>query len=169
MSKKITSTVAVALALTMACGSALAEFKDFTVNGQKVTKAVQERVAAQTIASSPNPHSMIAVPDIEAQVKDMITDMVVMAQYAKKKGLDKNPDVQADVQSAVDSVLWQAAVDDYLKANPVTEKEMRAAYDKEAAPLKSSRKRSPLTKAPRMTEVFWIGSLPRSSRANWAS
>lgn len=133
MSKKITSTVAVALALTMACGSALAEFKDFTVNGQKITKAVQERVAAQTIATSPNPHSVIAVPDIEAQVKDMITDMVVMAQYAKKKGLDKNPDVQADMQSAVDSVLWQAAVDDYLKANPVTEKEMRAAYDKEAA------------------------------------
>lgn len=133
MKHAIASTLAAAALLTLACGTANAEFKDFTINGQKVTKAMQERVAAQTIASSPNPHSMIAAPDIEAQVKDMITDMVVMSQYAKKQGLDKKPEVQADLQAATDSVLWQAAVDNYLKAHPVTEQELRSAYDKEAA------------------------------------
>lgn len=133
MKNTIASVLAVSVMLTLTCGYANAEFKDFTINGQKISKVMQERVATQTIASSPNPHSVIAAPDIEVQVKDMITDMVVMSQYAKKKGLDKKPEVQADLQAATDSVLWQAAIDDYIKAHPVTEQELRSAYDKEAA------------------------------------
>ncbi|EHY31882.1 hypothetical protein HMPREF9440_00755, partial [Sutterella parvirubra YIT 11816] len=51
----IKTSIATALALALAAGSAMAEFKDFTVNGELVTKAEQEKLAAEALASNPNP------------------------------------------------------------------------------------------------------------------
>ena len=53
------------LALALAAGSAMAEFKDFTVNGELVTKAQQESVAAEALANNPNANQMIASPDLK--------------------------------------------------------------------------------------------------------
>lgn len=128
----IKTSIATALALALAAGSAMAEFKDFTVNGELVTKAEQEKLAAEALASNPNPHSMIN-PELEDQVKNMIIEYKVMARYARQQGLDKNPDVQAEVTRATDMVLMQQAVNDYLKKNPIDDAAIKAEYDKEAA------------------------------------
>ena len=42
------TTIAAALALVVASGAAMAEFKDFTVNGDLVTKGQQEAVATES-------------------------------------------------------------------------------------------------------------------------
>ena len=44
------TTIAAALALALASGAAMAEFKDFTVNGQLVTKAQQEALASEALS-----------------------------------------------------------------------------------------------------------------------
>ena len=49
------TTIAAALALVVASGAAMAEFKDFTVNGDLVTKGQQEAVATEAISNNPNP------------------------------------------------------------------------------------------------------------------
>ncbi len=126
------TTIAAALAFALASGAAMAEFKDFTVNGELVTKAQQESLAAEAISSNPNPHQMIANPEIEDQVRQMLTEQIVMGAYARKNGIDKLPEVQADVARATDMVLENHAVRDFLKKNPVTEDEIKTAYKAES-------------------------------------
>ena len=90
------TTIAAALALVVASGAAMAEFKDFTVNGDLVTKGQQEAVATEAISNNPNPHAAIANPQIEDQVRQMVIEYKVMSQYAKKEGLDKQQAVKDD-------------------------------------------------------------------------
>lgn len=126
------TTIAAALALALASGAAMAEFKDFTVNGDLVTKAQQEAVAGEAIANNANPHAMIADPQIEDQVRQMVIEYKVMSQYAKKEGIDKLPAVKADVERMTDMVLMKHAVNEYLKKTPVTDKQLQDEYAKEA-------------------------------------
>ena len=68
------TTIAAALALVVASGAAMAEFKDFTVNGDLVTNGQQEAVATEAISNTPNPHAAIANPQIEDQVRQMVIE-----------------------------------------------------------------------------------------------
>lgn len=126
----IRSALAAALALALSCGSAMAEFKDFTVNGELVTKAAQEAFAAETLGGARNPHGMPA-EEIEARVKTMMIEMKVTAAAARAQGLDKDPAVANEIASAVDVILMNHAIGAYLKANPVTDAEIQKAYDAE--------------------------------------
>ena len=73
----IKTSIAAALALALAAGTAMAEFKDFTVNGELVPKAQQEAVATEVLANSGNPHQAMMDSSIEEQVKDMIIETKV--------------------------------------------------------------------------------------------
>ena len=126
------TTIAAALALVVASGAAMAEFKDFTVNGDLVTKGQQEAVATEAISNNPNPHAAIANPQIEDQVRQMVIEYKVMSQYAKKEGLDKQQAVKDDIERMTDMVLMKHAVNEYVKKNPVTEKELKDEYQKES-------------------------------------
>ena len=106
------TTIAAALALVVASGAAMAEFKDFT--------------ATEAISNNPNPHAAIANPQIEDQVRQMVIEYKVMSQYAKKEGLDKQQAVKDDIERMTDMVLMKHAVNEYVKKNPVTEKELIA-------------------------------------------
>ena len=75
---------------------------------------------------------MISNPQIEDQVRQMMIEQVVMGEYARKQGIDKLPEVQADVARATNMVLENHAVREFLKKNPVTEKEIEAQYKQEA-------------------------------------
>ena len=130
--KMIKTSIAAALALALAAGSAMAEFKDFTVNGELVTKAQQEAVATEVLANSGNPHQAMMDSSIEEQVKDMIIETKVMGRYARQQGLDKDPAVQEQIARATDMILMQQAVNKFLKENPVKEETIKAEYDKEA-------------------------------------
>ena len=127
----IKTSIAAALALALAAGTAMAEFKDFTVNGELVTKAQQEAVATEVLANSGNPHQAMMDSSIEEQVKDMIIETKVMGRYARQKGLDKDPAVQEQIARATDMILMQQAVNKFLKENPVKEETIKAEYDKE--------------------------------------
>ena len=91
----------IAAAAAVAAAGAHAEFKDFTVNGQVISKDIQERQAQQVIAGShtpdvkPNEH-------LEGQVRDWLIRVTAVAQYAKKNGLDKDKDVKADLRTTAD-------------------------------------------------------------------
>ena len=128
----IKTSIAAALALALAAGTAMAEFKDFTVNGELVTKAQQEAVATEVLANSGNPHQAMMDSSIEEQVKDMIIETKVMGRYARQQGLDKDPAVQEQIARATDMILMQQAVNKFLKDNPVKEETIKAEYDKEA-------------------------------------
>ncbi len=122
----------VALGLALLAGTASAEFKDITVNGQVISKASQEKLAASTLAMDQNPHAMMD-PDFEDNVRSMIIEAKVMADVAKKLGIDKDPEVQEEIAMQTNMILMNRAIGDFVKKNPVSEAEIKAAYDKEKA------------------------------------
>lgn len=66
--------------------------------------------------------------------KDKLIEELVqrelLIQSALQKQLDKTPDVQQKIELARQAILSQAAIQDYLKSNPITDEEVKAEYEK---------------------------------------
>src|SRR5690606_20883485 len=53
----------------------------------------------------------------------------VLSQEAKKKGLDKQANVAAQIEMAKQAVLIRAYLQDFVKANPPTDAEVKKEYE----------------------------------------
>ena len=74
-------------------------------------------------------------PELRQQIKDVLVTRELIAQDATKKGLDKTPDVQTQLDMAKQEFLIRAYFDDLLKSAQPTEQQLHAEYDKlKAAP-----------------------------------
>ena len=76
----------------------------------------------------------------QEQLVDELIQRELLTQEAKKKGLDKSPDFNERLNEIKNSMLSQAALQDYLKANPVTDEEIKAEYDSKMGNLGSEYK-----------------------------
>jgi len=67
--------------------------------------------------------------------KDKLIDELIkrelLVQEAKSKKLDQSPEMRARFAMMKNSLLSQAAIQDFIKANPVTEADLKAEYDKQ--------------------------------------
>jgi peptidyl-prolyl cis-trans isomerase C len=68
-------------------------------------------------------------PELRNQIREELNMRELLVREAKKKGIDKNPDVKTQMDIQAQTVLVNAAVADWLKANPVTDAELRKEYD----------------------------------------
>src|SRR5512139_2545486 len=85
-----------------------------TVNGKPIPKARADLLAS-TMPPAQKPR------DADAMRKALGDELVrreLAAQEAVKRGLDNRPDVQAQIDMAVQSVLGNAYFSEYLRANP---------------------------------------------------
>lgn len=69
-------------------------------------------------------------PEIRAAIRDTLINQEVVAQEAVKRGIDKNPDVAAQLDLQRQETLVNAFVQDYVRANPITEDVMRKEYER---------------------------------------
>ena len=72
-------------------------------------------------------------PDSEqlrAAVKEELIRREVLSQEARKKSLDKSAAVQAQMDMARQAVLIRAYLQDFVKAHPVSDADVKAEYDK---------------------------------------
>ncbi|MDD2761681.1 MAG: peptidylprolyl isomerase [Methylomonas sp.] len=67
------------------------------------------------------------------QLLEELIQRELLIQQALQKGLDKSPEVIERMATVKNSLLSQAALQDYLKANPVTDAEIKAEYDSKMA------------------------------------
>lgn len=67
------------------------------------------------------------------QLLEELIQRELLIQQALQKGLDKSPEVIERMETVKNSLLSQAALQDYLKANPVTDDEIKAEYDSKMA------------------------------------
>ena len=95
------------------------------VNGAPIPHA---RVDA--LAKAPLAQGQPDTPEFRAALHDQVIAYEVIAQEAAKKGLDKNPEVIAQIDLARQSVLTRAFLDDFVKNNPVGDNALKAEYDK---------------------------------------
>lgn len=67
------------------------------------------------------------------QLLEELIQRELLIQQALQKQLDKSPEVIERMATVRNSLLSQAALQDYLKANPVTDEEIKAEYDSKMA------------------------------------
>jgi peptidyl-prolyl cis-trans isomerase C len=68
-------------------------------------------------------------PERNAAIKDELVNREVLAQAAAKRGLDKNPEVAAQMEMAKQAVLVRALFENEMKANPITDAQLQAQYE----------------------------------------
>jgi peptidyl-prolyl cis-trans isomerase C len=118
---------AVAAALLCATVPAMAQ-NVAIVNGKAVPKARVDALASQ-LAKAGRP----LTPDMQGQLKEEVIAREVFMQEAQKRGLDGSDDFKAQMELARQTLLIRELFADYQKANPVTDAEIKAEYDKFAA------------------------------------
>lgn len=69
-------------------------------------------------------------PELRQNIKDVLVTREVLAQEAAKKGLDQSPEVKTQLDMAKQEFLIRAYFEDFIKANPITDEQARAEYDK---------------------------------------
>jgi peptidyl-prolyl cis-trans isomerase C len=74
-------------------------------------------------------------PEVRTRVREELVSMEAVAQEAAKRGFDKSPEVQVQLELARQNILAQAYIADYISKNPVSEGAMKAEYDRIRANL----------------------------------
>jgi peptidyl-prolyl cis-trans isomerase C len=98
------------------------------VNGKPVPTARVDMLKAQ-LAKSGRPVGA----EMEGQLKDEVIAREIFMQEAQKRGLDATDDFKQQMELARQTLLIRELFADYQKANPVTDAEIKAEYDKFAA------------------------------------
>lgn len=76
--------------------------------------------------------------EVRNAIREELVRREVIAQEAKKKGVDKNPRFQTAMQLMQRSALVGAYLEDYVKTHPIPEADVKKAYDELVA--KSAKK-----------------------------
>jgi peptidyl-prolyl cis-trans isomerase C len=132
---RLIATVALALAAAApalaqnapapAAAAASGSAKVATVNGQVIPKSrVDMIVKAQATQGVPD------TEDLRNAIKEELVMREIVVQEAGKKGLAKSPEVAAQLDLARQNVLWNAYRADFIKANQVTDAQVKAEYEK---------------------------------------
>ena len=62
-------------------------------------------------------------------VREELVNREVLAQAAAKRGLDKNPDIAAQMEMARQAVLVRALFEEEVKKNPITDAQLQQSYE----------------------------------------
>ncbi len=95
-----------------------------TVNGVAISQNLADYILAEQKAQGA-PNSA----EVKNAVRDRLITGEVLAQEAKKKGFDKRPAIAAQIDLARTDVLARAVVEDYVKAHPVSDDQLKKDYD----------------------------------------
>jgi peptidyl-prolyl cis-trans isomerase C len=68
-------------------------------------------------------------PEMRASIREELNTRELLVREAKKKGLDKNPDVKNQMDLVAQTVLVRAYVADWAKANPIPDAALHKEYD----------------------------------------
>ena len=101
-----------------------------TVNGKAISKVRADALIAGQAAQG-QPDS----PDLRKAVTEELVRREVLTQESVKKGFDKKPEVQGQMDLARQGVLIGAYLNDYVRNHPVTEDQIKKEYESIKAKL----------------------------------
>ncbi|MDI6750726.1 MAG: peptidylprolyl isomerase [Rhodocyclaceae bacterium] len=110
--------------LAFASSTTLAADPIAKVNGKPIPASRAEVLIAHQLAQG-----QAKTPELEKAVKEELVRREVLAQAATAKGLDKKPDVQAQIDLARQGVLIGAYLNEYAKALKISDDEVKKEYD----------------------------------------
>jgi len=115
-------------AAALICGAAIAAgaaAQGVKVNGREIPASrIDAVVKAQIAQGRPD------TPELHNAVKEELIARELIAQEAQKKGIDKQPEVAAQIDLARHEILSSAYLREYLKSNPVTDDAMKKEFER---------------------------------------
>ncbi|CUI06972.1 peptidylprolyl isomerase [Massilia antarctica] len=96
-----------------------------TVNGTPISTATVDMMVKERTAQG-QPDS----PELRKAIIDNLAMQTLVANEGVKKGLDKSDDVKRQMDLIKQSMTANAYIQEYIKANPVTDAMIKAEYDK---------------------------------------
>ena len=127
MKMKLLSMIASAALLASLAPVVLAQ-NVAIVNGKAIPKSRVD-VLAEQVARSGRP----ITPEMQGQLKDEVIAREIFIQEAQKQGLDTTKDFKDQMELARQTLLIRELFSNYQKANPVSDADIKAEYDKFAA------------------------------------
>ncbi|GGY19287.1 peptidylprolyl isomerase [Paludibacterium paludis] len=106
-----------------------------TVNGVDIPQARIDMIIKQVEAQGQQ-----ITPATRQAIVDQLVTAELLRQEAVKKGMDKSADYQAELQNMQTMALAQRYIADYQRANPVTDAQLKAEYDKLKAQIPVQKK-----------------------------
>lgn len=97
------------------------------VNGKEIPALYGELVKREMSQGQPDS------PQLDKRVRESLINLELLSRAAMDKGLDKDPRLAAALDIRRKDQLAKAYLEDYVKAHPVTDAEIQAAYDKAKA------------------------------------
>jgi len=97
-----------------------------TVNGKPIPKAREDAWVEQLKKQGQQDN-----PQLRQQVKDQLIQREVFMQEVAKRGLAEKPDVKFQLDVQRQNALIQALMRDELAKNPVTDADIKAAYEEQ--------------------------------------
>jgi peptidyl-prolyl cis-trans isomerase C len=102
-----------------------------TVNGKQLSTELFNAFTQAVTGGAQEPPT----DEQRSQMLDQLINMTLAAQSAEKEGLAKDPAVQARIELLRTQILAEAASEQFIKANPASEEEVRAEYDAQVATM----------------------------------
>jgi peptidyl-prolyl cis-trans isomerase C len=134
MNRTLRHALLLAFAVSVSAAPAFAQKKDSTtfatVNGKAIPKVRADALIAGQAAQG-QPDS----PELRKAVTEELVRREVLTQESIKKGFDKKPEVQGQVDLARQGVLIGAYLNDYVKTHPVTDEQVKKEYAEISAKL----------------------------------
>ena len=123
--RRYVSPLALVSALFLLPALAAAQAPVAKVNGVAIPQAKLDAIIkARAAGKQPD------TPEIRAAIRDTLINQEVVAQEAIRKGIDKNPEVAAQIDLQRQEILVNAFVQEYMKTNPVNDETMRKEYER---------------------------------------
>jgi peptidyl-prolyl cis-trans isomerase C len=120
----LVGALAAALTLTLAPAAVSAQ-NIAIVNGKPVPKARVDALVQQAVRAGQEPG-----PELEQQARDQVVLREIFVQEAERRGLATRPDYRQQMELARQGILIRELFEDQRAANPVTDAQARAEYDK---------------------------------------
>lgn len=98
-----------------------------TVNGAKITAQDMQRFAYEATRGLKDPNARLDPNEIMSE----LLSRELIYQDAVKQGIDKRQDVQEEFEQLKRKLLIDVALQEAVKKNPVSDKELQEIYDKE--------------------------------------
>ncbi|MCL2523878.1 MAG: peptidyl-prolyl cis-trans isomerase [Betaproteobacteria bacterium] len=123
--RKISRLAALLVASVIVSAPVLAQNKTYaTVNGQPIPQSVYDAFITEQKEQGAKDG-----PELRNAVREELIRRELLAQEAKKRGLDKKDTVPGQVELAKQAVLIRAYLGDHMRANPITEERLKAEYE----------------------------------------
>ena len=68
-------------------------------------------------------------PELRSKIKEELVELELIAQDARKKGLDKQPEVLQIIEVTKQNILRTAYAQDFIKHHPITEETLKQEYE----------------------------------------